>query len=193
MRPLFFFCTLITCLFSSCSSTTNSNQATTRSASFHTLSSLEANNSGETRSNLPTRAARAQAIANEPLGNYWIGRRYHVDRLRFWGYIRRPRQSWDEAQLVMMDESRISTPDRLPERGQGRKHGFDNNYEYRIEGSFSSKTGYDPITNLALPVFRPSSFRVLNRNPGWLFNPGETYNLYEITLQPSTGIQTRLR
>lgn len=141
----------------------------------------------------PTPAQRAAEIAAEPRGDYWIGRRYHVDRLRFWGYLRRPGQSWDQARLVMMDESAARVPDRLPERNaSGRSNGFDNNYEYHITGNFTGRVGYDPLSNLGLPVFRPTRFQLANERPGWLFRPGERYNLYQITLEPAGGIHNHL-
>lgn len=142
----------------------------------------------------PSPAQRAAAIAAEPRGDYWVGRRYHVDRLRFWGYLRRPGQSWDQARLVIMDESATRVPDRLPERSAdgSRTNGFDNNCEYRITGNFTGRTGYDPLSNLALPVFRPTGFQVIDERPGWLFRPGEKYNLYEITIEPPGGIRNHL-
>ena len=36
--------------------------------------------------------ARNAQIANESPGDYYIGRRFHIERTHFWGYLRRPRQ-----------------------------------------------------------------------------------------------------
>lgn len=123
-------------------------------------------------------AARNQAILAEPRGDFWIGRRYFVDKTRFWGYLRRPGQLWEQSQLVVMDESRIKTPDRLPEmpQGGGLAHGYDHNYEYRITGSFTSRKVYDPNADMELPVFAPASYEVLNRTPGFLFSPSDRYH-----------------
>jgi hypothetical protein len=43
--------------------------------------------------------------------------------------------------------------------------------EYRLQGSFSGETVYDPTTNLVLPEFVLRGYEVLDRDPGWLFAP----------------------
>jgi hypothetical protein len=119
---------------------------------------------------------RALAIAAEPPGDYWIGRRWWTKGTRFWGYVRRPRQQWSEAKLVMMYEGHKKTPDRLPEElPTGRTHGFDHNYEYRLWGSFSGGEIYDPNSDLILPEFVLRNYELINSNPGYLFHPGERY------------------
>ena len=126
----------------------------------------------------PAVAARNQRILAEPRGDFWIGRRYFVDKTRFWGYLRRPGQLWENAQLVVMDESRIKTPDRLPEipTDGGQAHGYDHNYEYRLTGNFNGRRVYDPNADMELPVFSPGSYQVANRTPGFLFTPNDRYN-----------------
>lgn len=121
---------------------------------------------------------RNAAIRAEAPGNFWIGRRYFVDKTRFWGYVRRPGQLWDHAQLVVMDESRVKTPDRVAEApvDGSPAHGFDHNYEYRITGAFNGRKVYDPNADMELPVFSPGSYDVLNRTPGFLFSPTDRYN-----------------
>lgn len=120
--------------------------------------------------------ARNMEIAREPRGNYFVGRRYHVPSTRFWGYLRQPGQTWRTAQLVIMDESACRTPDRLPEYAGNPRYAFDNNYEYRVYGKFTGKYGYEPNTNLKLPIFKPTKFEQLNTDPGWLFKPSEKYD-----------------
>ena len=117
--------------------------------------------------------ARNMEIAREPRGNYFVGRRYHVPSTRFWGYLRQPGQTWRTAQLVIMDESACRTPDRLPEYAGNPRYAFDNNYEYRVYGKFTGKYGYEPNTNLKLPIFKPTKFEQLNTDPGWLFAVGK--------------------
>ncbi|MDB6071701.1 MAG: hypothetical protein JWL81_2872 [Verrucomicrobiales bacterium] len=126
----------------------------------------------------PAAAARNQAILAEPRGDFWIGRRYFVDKVRFWGYVRRPGQLWENSQLVVMDESRVKTPDRLPEMplDGGLAHGFDHNYEYRLTGNFTGRKVYDPNADMELPVFAPASYEVQNRTPGFLFSPTDRYS-----------------
>ena len=130
-------------------------------------------------------AERQAKIASEPTGDFYIGRRYHVDHTRFWGYLRKPRTPWSKAKLVMMNETRgIKVPDRLPEYGSGRTHGYDNNYQYKVYGRYASKPFYDPNSNQFLPQFIPSRFELLDPNPGWLFSPAERYTPNAITLTP---------
>tara|TARA_R110002096_G_scaffold233086_2_gene423084 strand:- start:154 stop:726 length:573 start_codon:yes stop_codon:yes gene_type:complete len=125
--------------------------------------------------NPSVQALNAQ-IATEPVGNYYIGRRWWVDGTRFWGYLRKPREPWSEAKLVIMNESASQQPDRVPEEGVDRPHGYDHNYEYRVWGSFTGQTIYDPNSNFMLPEFRISKYETLNTSPGFLFWPGENYS-----------------
>ena len=55
----------------------------------------------------------AQKIAAEPLGDYFIGRRYFKGSVyKFWGYVRKPGQPWSTAQLVVFNEKEKLAPDR---------------------------------------------------------------------------------
>src|SRR3982751_5706191 len=45
-----------------------------------------------------SKAAMAQSIASEPVGDYFIGRRYFKPDYKFWGYVRKPGQPWSTAQ-----------------------------------------------------------------------------------------------
>lgn len=138
----------------------------------------------------PAMRERAAAIAAEPRGAHFIGRRYHVEGTRFWGYLRQPGESWERARLVVMNPGVTRPPDMLPENpapGQ-RGHGFDDNYEYVITGSFTGRRIYDPNSNLFLPEFLPSSFRLTNPSPGFLFHPDEIREPNAVSLVPSRGI-----
>jgi hypothetical protein len=133
----------------------------------------------------PTVEERSASIANEPTGDFFYGRRYYVEKTRFWGYLRNPRQSASNAKLVIFREDRKYNPDRLPENGpQGARYGFDQNFEYRIRGNYTGETAYDPNSNQFLPVFMLSSYEVVNRNPGWLFSPADHYDPLRVTLTP---------
>lgn len=127
--------------------------------------------------NHPLVRERAAKIAAEAPGDYWIGRRWWTEGTRFWGYLRRPRQPWSEAKLVMMNEARKHNPDRLPETPEtGPAHGFDHNYEYRMHGRFSGEKVYDPNSNLMLPEFLLENYELISAHPGFLFQPGEQYD-----------------
>jgi hypothetical protein len=133
----------------------------------------------------PTAEARAAAIASEPTGDFYYGRRYHVDKTRFWGYLRKPRQPASQAKLVLFKEDRKKNPDRLPEDAPpGRRFSFDNNYEYRIKGYYTGSEAYDPNSNRFLPVFMLTDYDLLDRDPGWLFSPEDHYNRRSVTLRP---------
>lgn len=131
----------------------------------------------------PTVEERKLAIASEPTGSHFYGRRYYVEKTRFWGYVRRPRQSWDRSKLVIFREDKKRSPDRLPENGPpGQRYGFDQNHEYRLEGYFTGREAYDPNSNQFLPEFMLTGYETVSRNPGWLFRPDDSYDPHRITL-----------
>ncbi len=126
--------------------------------------------------------ARNAAIAAEPPGDYYIGRRFHLDRTHFWGYVRKPRQPWEQSKLVIMNERSTRQPDRLPESpaGTGNAFGFDHNQEYRLWGSYTGRRIYDPNSDLMLAEFQLTRWQLINPAPGWLFKPGEKFNGYQL-------------
>lgn len=133
----------------------------------------------------PTVEERNGRIAAEPAGSYYVGRRYFVEKTRFWGYLRKPREPWSRAKLVLMDESRKHVPDRFHENGPpGQRYGQDANVEYRVTGNFTNREGYDPNSNQFLPIFQPTGFTVTDKQPGWLFTPEDRYDRYRITMLP---------
>ncbi|MBQ3241269.1 MAG: hypothetical protein IJB00_08825 [Akkermansia sp.] len=130
--------------------------------------------------------AREAEIATEARGDYYIGRRYYIPNTRFWGYLRRPGESWRNTRLVMMDESIVRTPDRgMEPPAPNAVYGTDANVEYIIRGEFTGKKAYDPSSNQVLPMFRAISYEVRNRKPGFLFKPSEQYSTDYVTLMPS--------
>lgn len=169
MRTWTIFLSLAALALSSCSEV----------SSRHRRSTGPANMGG------PSPEIRAAEIASEPSGNFFYGRRYYVEKTRFWGYIRKPHQSARQARLVLMNETQKRTPDRLPENGPpGQRYGFDQNYEYRLNGNFTGRTLYDPNSDQFLPEFKLTGYTLMNRNPGWLFSPQDHYDPYRITLLP---------
>jgi hypothetical protein len=121
---------------------------------------------------------RRLEIAAETPGDYYIGRRFHIERTHLWGYVRRPGQPWSQAKLVMINEKFMRQPDRYPEMptGDGPAYGSDHNYEYRLWGQLSGRRVYDPNSNLKVPEFVLQRYEVKSTSPGWLFNPGERFN-----------------
>ena len=111
-----------------------------------------------------SQASLNQAIASEPPGNYFIGRRFYRRYYFFWGYIRQPRQPWSSARLVMMNEQQVLDPDR-----QAKKPGFDNNFEYRLQGYFSGQTVYEPASNSFYPEFILTGYKLLSDHPPQIF------------------------
>jgi len=133
----------------------------------------------------PSTAERAAKIASEPTGDFFYGRRYYVEKTRFWGYLRKPRQSAKTGRLVVFNESRKRNPDRLPESGPvGQRYGFDQNFEYRIRGYYTGKKVYEVNSNKILPEFMLTGYELINRKPGWLFSPKDHYNPQSITINP---------
>lgn len=56
------------------------------------------------------------------------------------------------------------------------------NYEYRIHGNYTGEKAYDPNSDQILPVFVPTNFELVNREPGWLFSPKDHYHPQRFTL-----------
>jgi len=130
-------------------------------------------------------AEREKQIAQESPGDYYIGRRYYVPTTRFWGYVRKPQQSWREARLVIMDEKYIHTPDRgIEPPSDNAVFGRDNNDEYIIHGKISKKYSYEPNSNQVLSIFVARSYQLRQRDAGFLFKPSEEYKEDSISLIP---------
>lgn len=109
-----------------------------------------------------------RAIAFEPPGDYYIGRRHFKENLGFWGYVRRPGQPWHQAQLVMMNENQKFAYDR--EQGT---IGMDDNYEYKLFGRVGEKV-YEPATNSWYPEFHLVGYELRDSNPPSIF--GNNFN-----------------
>ena len=126
----------------------------------------------------------AQIRAEQP-GNHYIGRRYWIEGTRFWGFVRRPGQLWDDAPLVMMNETRKHTPDRLPEKNSGGpSHGYDHGYEYKLTGRFTGDKVYDPNSNQVLPEFLLLDYELISKRPGFLFHPRQQFEKMRIPKPP---------
>jgi len=125
---------------------------------------------------------RNASIAQEPRGDYYIGRRFSIERTHFWGYLRRPGQPWDQAKLVVMSERSKAQPDRLPEEpgGTSNAYGYDHNWDYQVWGRFTGRKIYDPNSDLILPEFEAIRYELISSTPGWLFKPNEKFNGYQL-------------
>src|SRR3954471_14421438 len=111
------------------------------------------------------RAEAAQRIAAEPAGDYFIGHRYFKGSVfKFWGYVRKPGQPWSTAQLVVLNEKEKLAPDR-----ERLNFGSDNNYEYKLYGSFSGQTVYEPASNGFYPEFVLKRYELISTNPAPIF------------------------
>ena len=103
-------------------------------------------------------------IKAEPPGDYYIGRRYFKNDYKFWGYVRKPGQPWNTAKMVMMNEQQKFAPDR--EQGN---LGIDNGYEYKLYGSFSGQTVYEPASNGFYPEFILKGYELRSTTPPNIF------------------------
>ena len=110
------------------------------------------------------RIEMSQHIAAEPAGDYFIGRRYFKPDYKFWGYVRRPGQPWSTAELVMLNEKQKLAPDR-----ERLDFGSDNNYEYKLYGSFSGDKVYKPASNGVYPEFVLKGYELISTNPPPIF------------------------
>jgi len=122
----------------------------------------------------------AARIQSEPPGDYFIGRRYYKRDYKFWGFVRSPGQPWKTAKLVMLNEQGRLAPDR--ELGQ---LGSDNNYEYKLYGSFTGQTVYEPASNGFYPEFELKAYEMRSISPGNIYRtPGATDPSRRVIAQP---------
>src|SRR3954465_10350297 len=111
------------------------------------------------------RVDSAAKISAEPPGDYFIGRRYFKSSFfKFWGYVRKPGQPWNTAQLVVLNEKEKLAPDR-----ETRTFGSDNNYEYKLKGYFSGQTVYEPASNGFYQEFVLKGYELISTNPAPIF------------------------
>lgn len=113
----------------------------------------------------PQRAAMNAAIASEPPGDYFIGRRMYKEDYKMWGWVREPGKPWKTARLVMMNEQITLAPDR-----QAGKLGSDNNYEYRLTGGFSGDMVYEPASDSFYPEFVLKGYELRSSSPARIFS-----------------------
>lgn len=110
------------------------------------------------------RLAMEESIPNEPKGDYFIGRRCYKVDYKMWGHVRRPREPWTDARLVMLNEDRMLAPDRAR-----NAIGSDNGFEYRLRGRFSADSVYEPASNTVYPEFVLEKADLLSEKPAPIF------------------------
>ncbi len=110
--------------------------------------------------------AQRSAIMREAPGDYFVGRRYYNPNYKFWGYIRKPGQSWREAKLVLLNERQKLAPDR-----EQNQFGVDNNFEYHLRGYFTGETVYEPASNRFYPEFMLTGWEIVDKTPPSIFPP----------------------
>jgi hypothetical protein len=108
-----------------------------------------------------------QRVATEQPGSDFIGRRMYVNGFSFWGYVKRPGESWTNAKLVMLNEQQRHAPDR-----QADALGSDNGAEYRLAGRFSGDWVYEAASGRFLPEFVLTGYQLIDRNPPPIYPAG---------------------
>ncbi len=134
---------------------------------FEVLAAIFYLNGCSTRTPAPisqTRLPTAENIRSEQPGDYYVGRRYFKADYKFWGYVRRPGQPWKTAHLVMLNEKLKLAPDR-----ERLNFGFDNNYEYKLYGSFSGRKVYEPKSDGIYPEFVLKQCELISASPPAIF------------------------
>jgi len=111
-----------------------------------------------------SRGAANAAIRQEAPGDYFIGRRMYKKDYKMWGWIREPGKPWKTAKLVMLNEQKVLAPDR-----QQGKLGTDNNYEYRLTGSFSGGQVYEPASDGFYPEFVLAGYELRSTSPHLIY------------------------
>lgn len=110
-------------------------------------------------------ASMNAAIPSEQPGDYFVGRRMYKQDYKMWGWVREPGKPWKSAKLVMMNEQIKLAPDR-----EAGKLGSDNNYEYRLFGSFSGNLVYEPASDSFYPEFILKGYEVKSTAPARIFS-----------------------
>lgn len=110
------------------------------------------------------RQAISAAISGEKPGPYFIGRRFYKVDYKMWGWVRKPGEPWKNARLVMFNEQKKLAPDR-----ERNAIGSDNNYEYRLTGSFSGEQVYEPASDSFYPEFVLTGATVISTNAPLIF------------------------
>jgi len=110
------------------------------------------------------RVSMMKTIQTEEPGDYFIGRRYYKKDYKFWGFVRKPGQPWSTAKLVMLNEQKKLAPDRAV-----NQIGNDNNYEYKLYGTFSGETVYEPASNGFYPEFVLTNYELKSVSPAPIF------------------------
>ena len=122
----------------------------------------------------PERRLMYRNIHHEPLGDYYIARRYYKYRVGIWGYLRRPRQFWGGARLIMLNEDVKLAPDRAL-----GKLGIDDNYEYKFYGHYSTDRVYEPASNSFYPEFILQDYELIDKKPPSIFGNDFVNNKHE--------------
>jgi hypothetical protein len=110
------------------------------------------------------RVAMLEEIKAEPRDAYFVGRRYFKTEYKFWGFVRSSGHPWSEAKLVVFNENQKLAPDR-----NSPKLGSDNNFEYKLHGSFSGDTVYEPASNGFYPEFVLRGYELRSQAPAPIF------------------------
>ena len=110
------------------------------------------------------RAAITASLAGEAPGNYFVGRRFYKVDYKMWGWVKKPGESWKQAQLVMFNEQKKLAPDR-----EKNAVGSDNDYEYRLAGYFSGEKVYEPASDNFYPEFVLTGTSLISTNPPLIF------------------------
>ena len=108
----------------------------------------------------------AERAKSEQPGDYFIGRRLVGQHFYFWGYVKKPGESWDRAKLVMLNEKIALAPDRAR-----NAIGSDNNFEYRLYGYFSGDHVYESASGRFFPEFVLKKAELIDSNPPAIFPP----------------------
>lgn len=110
------------------------------------------------------RSAIDRAITGETPGSYFVGYRFYKIDYHMWGWVKKPGQAWKAAKLVMINEQKTLAPDRAC-----NSIGSDNNTIYRLDGSFSGQTVYEPASDSFYPEFVLTKATVMSTNSPLIF------------------------
>lgn len=108
----------------------------------------------------PKKAKPIPTSSGEKSGPVWIGHRSVVDRYAGWGWVKKEKESWNQAKWVAMEETIGKSV--APGRNYSRPT-QDDGMTYRLFGDFADYKAYEPNYDVFIDVFRIRGWETVGR------------------------------
>jgi len=108
----------------------------------------------------PKKAKPIPTSLGDKSGPVWIGHRSVVDRYAGWGWVKKEKESWNQAKWVAMEETIGKSV--APGRNYSRPT-QDDGMTYRLFGDFADYKAYEPNYDVFIDVFRIRGWEAVGR------------------------------